>query len=72
MTLRERIQEIEEDSPNAYAKRRHLVKLLVERVVVGRDENRRTSVRITYRFGPPEPLGGEAAFVSGVEHASPS
>src|SRR5919199_1388497 len=72
MTLRERIEEVEEYSPGAYAKRRRLVKLLVERVVVGRDENRRTSVRITYRFGPPEPPGREAAFVSGVEHASPS
>jgi hypothetical protein len=72
MTLRDRVEEIEEDTPEAYAKRRELVKLLVERIVVGRDENGRTSVRITYRFGPPEPPGEEQPLVSGVELASPS
>jgi len=40
MTLRERVEEIEEDSPEAYAKRRHLVRLLVERIVVGRNDKR--------------------------------
>ncbi len=40
--------------------------------MVGRDENGNTSVRITYRFGPPEPSGEEDVFVSGVEYASPS
>ena len=48
------------------------MKLLVERIVVGRDENGNTSVRITHRFGPPEPSGEEDEFVSGVELASPS
>ena len=72
ITLRDRVEEIEEDSPEAYAKRRELVKLLVERIVVGRDENGNTSVRITYRFGPPKPPGEEDEFVSGVELASPS
>jgi site-specific DNA recombinase len=69
MALRERVEEIEEGSPAAYQKRRQLVKLLVERIVVGRDENGDTSVRITYRFGPPEPLSEEDMFVSGVESA---
>lgn len=72
MMLRDRVEEIEEDSPEAYAKRREVVKLLVERIVVGRDENRRTSVRITYRFGRAEPPDEEDVFVTGVELASPS
>jgi site-specific DNA recombinase len=72
MTLRDRVEEVEENTPEAFAKRRELVKLLVERIVVGRDENGDTSVRITYRFGPPEPPGEEGGFVSGVELAAPS
>jgi hypothetical protein len=67
ITLRERVEEIEEDSPDAYQKRRQLVKLLVERIVAGRDESGNTSVRITYRFGPPEPSDEEAVFMDGVE-----
>ena len=72
MTLRQRVEEVEEDSAEAYATRRHLVKLLVERIVAGRDEYGNTSVRITYRFGPPEPPDEEDVFVSGVDNASPS
>jgi hypothetical protein len=68
MTLRERVEEIEEDTEEAYAKRRQLVKRLVERIVAGRDANGNTSVRITYRFGPPEPSGEEDGFVTGVEN----
>jgi len=44
MTLRERVEEIEEDSPEAYQKRRQLVKFLVERIVAGHDESGNTSV----------------------------
>jgi hypothetical protein len=72
MTLRDSVEEIGEDSAEAYAKRRELVRLLVERIMVGRDENRRTSVRITYRFGPPKPPDEEDMFVNGVEYASRS
>jgi site-specific DNA recombinase len=72
LTLRERIHEVESDTPEAFAKRRELVKLLVERIGAGRNEDGRTSVRITYRFGPPESLDEEAEFVTGVKHASPS
>jgi hypothetical protein len=72
MTLRDRVEEIEEDSAGAYAKRRELVRLLVERIMVGRDENRRTSVRINSRFGPPKPPDEEDMFVNGVEYASRS
>ena len=49
-----------------------LERLLVERIMVGRDENRRTSVRTTYRFGPPKPPDEEDMFVNGVEYASRS
>jgi site-specific DNA recombinase len=54
MTLRERMVEVEEDTEEAFEKRRQLVKLLVERIDVGRDEYDDTQVHITYRFGPPE------------------
>ena len=72
MSLRERVEEIEDDSLEAYKVRRQLVQLLVERIVVGRDENGDTSVRITYRFGPPEPPGTEEPFVTGVNNACPT
>jgi site-specific DNA recombinase len=56
MTLRERIAEVETDTEEAFAKRRQLVKLLVARIDLGRDENGRPRARITYRFGPPAKL----------------
>ncbi len=72
MSLRERVEDIEEDSPEAYKVRRQLVQLLVERIVVGRDEDGGTCVRITYRFGPPEPAGAKNRFVTGVNNACPT
>jgi len=54
LTLRERLAGIEEDTPEAFAKRRRLVGLLVEGIALGRNENGQTTVEITYRFGPPE------------------
>jgi hypothetical protein len=54
LTLQERVAEVEEDTEEAFEKRRQLVKLLVERIDVSRDEYGDTQVRITYRFGPPE------------------
>jgi len=51
--LRENLAEIERDTEEAFEKRRELVKLLVERLTVGRAENGRARVDITYRFGPP-------------------
>jgi hypothetical protein len=53
LTLRERVSEIEEDTDEAVAKRCELVRLLVERINVDRDENGHTRVEITYRFAPP-------------------
>jgi hypothetical protein len=47
------LAEVEEDTEEAFAERRYLIKLLVERIDSGRDENGRATVQITYRFGPP-------------------
>ena len=54
LTLRNRLYEVEQDTEEAFESRRELTNLLVEKVVVGRDEESRTSVNVTYRFGPPE------------------
>jgi site-specific DNA recombinase len=62
-TLAENLTEVEGDSPEAFARRRELVSLLVERITVGRDENGDTRVRITYRFAPREQ---QAVVASGV------
>ena len=70
ITLRERIAEVEEDTEEAFRRRRQLVKLLVEGITAGKKEGR-TEVRITYRFDPPgEAQDGEAAFLSGVQNSS--
>jgi response regulator RpfG family c-di-GMP phosphodiesterase len=66
MTLRERIEEVEEDTGEALARRRELVKLLVEQIKVDRNEDGHTQVQITYRFGPPPE---EPENVHGVQHS---
>jgi hypothetical protein len=68
LTLRERIAEVEEDTPEAFAKRRRLVGLLVEGIVLGRDENGQTNVEITYRFGPPDAPSDEDGFAVGEQN----
>jgi site-specific DNA recombinase len=70
MMLRERVEEVEAATDEAFVNRRELVRLLVERIDVGRDESGKTRVRITYRFGPPSEAGSgqEDAFMNGVEH----
>jgi hypothetical protein len=52
--LRERADEIEDDTPEAFIKRQQLVRLLVEGIMLGRDEEGKTTVEVTYRFGPPK------------------
>ena len=52
LTLRERVEEVEEDTDEALEKRRELVKLLVEQIKVDGNEDGHTQVQITYRFGP--------------------
>jgi hypothetical protein len=69
LTLRERLSEVEEDTEEAFERRRQLVKLLVAGITAGKDEEGRPDVRITYRFGPPEPAHEEAMLVHGV-HSS--
>ena len=66
MTLRERIEEVEEDTGEALARHRELVKLLVEQIKVDRNEDGHTQVQITYRFGPPPE---ESENVYGVQHS---
>ena len=61
--LRERAEEIEEDTPEAFVKRQQLVRLLVDQIALHRGEDRRTTVVITYRFGPPD---GRAELEAGV------
>jgi site-specific DNA recombinase len=58
MTLRKNLAEVEQDTDEAFKKRHDLAKLLVEGIKVGRTEEGRTKVDITYRFGePPEAEG---------------
>jgi site-specific DNA recombinase len=53
-SLRERIAEVEEDTPEGFLKRQQLVKLLVDRIMAGRNPEGEVMVEITYRFGPPD------------------
>jgi site-specific DNA recombinase len=53
MTLRKRLSEVEGDAEEAWAARRELAKLLVEKITIGRNDEGRPEVQVTYRFGPP-------------------
>ncbi len=66
LALRDRVEEVEEDTPGAYQKRSQLVKLLVSGVTAGWDADGRIDVRITYRFGPPEVPGRGDVFTVGI------
>jgi hypothetical protein len=68
--LRERAEEIEEDTTEAFVKRQQLVRLLVERITLLRDEGRKTTVVITYRFGLPDDRAEVGASVVGSERNS--
>jgi DNA invertase Pin-like site-specific DNA recombinase len=62
VALRENLSEVEQDTEETFANRRSLVKLLVERIIVSRDETEgRARVDITYRFGPPALPEAESA-----------
>lgn len=60
ITLRENLEEVEADTQEASDKRRELVRLLIEEIVVGRTEEGKPKVDITYRFGPPAAESSEA------------
>ena len=53
LSLRRRLTEVEQDTPEAFRARRRLVELLVESIAVGKQDDGRPEIRITYRFGPP-------------------
>jgi site-specific DNA recombinase len=73
LALRERTAELEEDTEEAFEKRRALTMLLVEKIDLGRDEAGSVRARITYRFGPPGGAGDtgekENGFVGGIENS---
>jgi DNA invertase Pin-like site-specific DNA recombinase len=66
LALRDRVEEVEEDTPEAYQKRRQLTKLLVSGITAGWDADGRLDVRITYRFGPPETADSGELFAIGI------
>ena len=55
LTLRKNLVEVEQDSDEAFRKRRELLELLIEKISAGRGEDRRLRVDISYRFSPPGP-----------------
>ncbi|HEV2093701.1 MAG TPA: hypothetical protein VGR18_11100, partial [Rubrobacter sp.] len=66
LALRERVEEVEGDTEEAFQARRRLVKLLVQSISAGkRADDGRTEIQITYRFGPPP---AEASEDSSVVH----
>jgi hypothetical protein len=73
LTLRENVSEDEGDTPEAFQGRRELVRLLVERITVDRDENDQPRVEITYRFGPPPEdfVPPEDSVVASVQNSGP-
>ena len=69
MSLRENLEEVEADTEEAFAKRRELIILLVERIAASRDEEGRAKVDITYRFGPSAAESAEVC-VSGKQNTT--
>jgi hypothetical protein len=57
------------DTPEAFAKLRQLVGLLVEGIALRRDEAGQTSVGITYRFGPADAPSEAHAFAVGDQYS---
>jgi site-specific DNA recombinase len=54
LSLRKRLDEVEENTPEGFEKRKQLVGLLVESISLGKSQQEgRAEVQITYRFGPP-------------------
>ena len=73
LALRDRIEEVEGDTEEAFRARRRLVKLLVQSISAGkRPDDGRTEVRITYRFGPPPAEVSESSSVVHLKNGSRS
>ena len=61
LSLRKRLEEVEEDTPEGFEKRKQLVGLLVESISLGKSQQEgRAEVQITYRFGPPPASDAES------------
>jgi len=72
-TLRERVEELEEDTPDAFKKSQQRVRLLVEKIVATRDEGGDITIELTYRFDPglPEKPAAESdGFISDIQNSS--
>ena len=52
-SLKRRIGEVEQNTPEALRERKQLVGLLVKAISVGKQDDGRAEIQITYRFGPP-------------------
>jgi site-specific DNA recombinase len=61
LSLRQRLEEVEEATPEGFEKRKQLVGLLVESISLGKSQQEgRAEVQITYRFGPPSASDAES------------
>jgi len=71
--LKERAEEIEEDTPEAFFERQRLIRLLVDAITLDRGEGGETTVEVTYRFEPPyDTAGMENVVVGDVQNSSPN
>ena len=61
LALGRRLEEVEEDTPEGFEKRKQLVGLLVESISLGKSQQEgRAEVQVTYRFGPPPASDAES------------
>ena len=76
LSLRQRLEEVEDDTLEGFEKRKQLVGLLVESISLGKSQQEgRAEVQITYRFGPPpdsDTESGEDLSMSVVKNGSRS
>jgi site-specific DNA recombinase len=76
LSLRQCLDEVEEDTREGFEKRKQLVGLLVESISLGKSQQeRRAEVQITYRFGPspaPDAESEEDLSMPGLKNGSRS
>jgi hypothetical protein len=75
LSLRRRLAEVEEDTPEGFEKRKQLVGLLVKSISLGKSQQEgRAEVHITYRFGPPpaSDSASDGSFMPGLKNGSRS
>ena len=56
--MRDGLEALEEDTEEAFLKRRELVKLLVERITISAGDDGQVKIDVVYKFCPPEPEEG--------------